>query len=104
MTAAHRRTAALRPAATRPSALVGLGVSAATIVVVIVLAVVPLLTPLFIHPALDAAGSAAQLRLDVTTMRDASDRAVADLLSISGAFAFATPSGDPFFDASSRAR
>ena len=35
--------------------------------------------------------------------RDVSDRAVADLLSFSGSFAFAGPSGEPFFDASERA-
>ena len=103
MTAAHSRTTALQPAATRPSALVGAGVSAATIVVIVVLALMPLLTPLFIHPALDAAGSAGLLGLYSASTRDVSDRTVVDLLSFSGSFTFEGPSGAPFFDPSERA-
>jgi hypothetical protein len=103
MTAAHSRTTALQPAATRPSTLLAIGVSAATIVAVVVLAILPLLTPLFIHPALDAAGSPDLLGLDDAATSEASDRAVADLLSLGGAFSFAGPSGEPFFDASERA-
>jgi hypothetical protein len=103
MTAAHSRATALQPTATRPSALVGVGVSAATILVIVVLALMPLLTPLFIHPALDAAGSAGLLGLDVASTRDVSDRTVVDLLSFSGSFSFEGPAGAPFFDASEQA-
>jgi hypothetical protein len=103
MTAAHRRTTTLQPAAARSSPIVDIGVSAATIVIVVVLAIVPLLTPLFIHPALDAAGSADQLGLDAASTHAASDRSVADLLSPAGTFDFAGPSGSPFLDPAERA-
>jgi hypothetical protein len=91
------------PADAGASALRSTLVTAAVVVAVVVLAIVPLLTPLFIHPALDAAGSASWLGLDAAAARQASDRAVGDLLSVSGTFDLAAPSGEPFFDASERA-
>ena len=70
-----------------------------TILAVIVLAVLPLLTPWFIHAALDAADAAGRLGLDPATTHELSGRSVEALL-LSGSFDFAGPDGGTFFDAS----
>jgi hypothetical protein len=103
MTAAHTPTRTLETAVARPSPLLGVAVSLATILTIIALAVLPLLTPAFVHAALDAGGSARFLGLDASTIRVVSDGAVADLLSPAGTFAIEGPAGAPFFDASERA-
>jgi hypothetical protein len=103
MTAAHSGTTALEPTTARRSALAGIVIAAATVVVIVVLSILPLLTPLFIHPALEAAGSARELGLDPSAVTRASDDAVRDLLSFAGTFAFAGPTGASFLDPSERA-
>jgi integral membrane protein (TIGR01906 family) len=62
-----------------------------------------LLTPVWLHPALDAADSAAWLGMTRQTAHDYSDVTVHDLVFASGDFDFATPAGTPFFDGSERA-
>ena len=73
-----------------------------TVLVIIAVAVLPLLTPLFIHPALDAAGAAARVDLDAARAYEMSDRSVWDLVTWSGEFAFEGPDGSAFYDADER--
>lgn len=74
----------------------------ATILVIVVLAVLPLLTPWFIHAALDAAESATILGIEATAAHALSDRSVQELVLGPGTFDFAGPDGQPFYDASER--
>lgn len=62
----------------------------------------PLLTPWFIHAALDAAGSAERLGLATTEVHRLSDRSVQELVLGPGSFEFAGPDGEPFYDADER--
>ena len=71
---------------------------AGTIVAILAISLMPLLTPLVMHPALDAAQSAAWLGSDQQTARALSDRTVNELLFGPGTFAFQTPAGVPFYD------
>jgi integral membrane protein (TIGR01906 family) len=73
-----------------------------TIVVLIVLAVLPLLVPPFVHATLDAAGSAARLGLATDVAHALSDRSVEGLLNWSDAFDFPGPDGAPFYDEAER--
>ena len=73
-----------------------------TLLVILALAVLPLLTPLFIHPTLDAAASAELLHLDPAIVHELSDRSVAELVLGPGAFTFLGPDGQPFYDAAER--
>ncbi len=59
----------------------------------------PLLTPWFIHAALDAAGSAERLGLAAAQVYEMSDRSVAELVLGPGSFEFAGPDGRSFYDA-----
>ncbi len=61
----------------------------------------PLLTPWFIHSALDAAGSAELLVLSEVDAHEMSDRSVEQLV-LGGDFDFAGPDGEPFYDADER--
>ena len=79
-----------------------MAVITATILVIVALAVLPLLTPLFIHPALQAAGSAARLGLDDAMARAMSDQSVQELLLGPGTFAFSGPDGRAFYDPAER--
>ena len=63
------------------------------------LAVAFLFTPLFMHPALDQAGSAAWLGVSAGEAHQLSDQTVAELLLGPATFAFAGPDGARFFDA-----
>jgi hypothetical protein len=74
----------------------------ATIAVIIMLAVLPLLTPWFIHAALDAAGSAARLGIEPGQAYAMSDRSVEELVLGPGSFGFPGPDGQPFYDTSER--
>ncbi len=69
-----------------------------TVLVIIALAVLPLLTPWFIHAALDASDASARLGLDAATTHALSDRSV-EALVLTGAFDFVGPSGEVFYDA-----
>lgn len=62
----------------------------------------PLLTPWFIHAALDAAGSAERLSLAAAQVHALSDRSVEELVLGPGSFEFAGPDGQPFYDVSER--
>jgi integral membrane protein (TIGR01906 family) len=64
--------------------------------------VLPLLTPWFIHAALDAAGSAERLGVSTAQAHALSDRSVEELVLGPGTFAIAAPDGTPFYDASER--
>ena len=68
---------------------------AGTIVAILAIALLPLLTPLVMHPVLDAAQSAAWLGSDPQTARTLSDRTVGELLFGPGTFAFQLPAGGP---------
>jgi integral membrane protein (TIGR01906 family) len=74
----------------------------ATILAIIGLAVLPLLTPWFIHRALDAAGSAGRLGLEAAQVYELSDRSVEELVLGPGDFAVEGPDGEPFYDAAER--
>ncbi len=67
------------------------------------LALLPLLTPWFIHAALDAAGSADRLGLTPDQVHSISDRSVAELVLGPGSFEIEGPDGQPFYDADERA-
>jgi integral membrane protein (TIGR01906 family) len=67
-----------------------------------VLAVVPLLSSWFIHPALDAAGSAERLGVSAAQAHALSDRSVEELLLGPGSFDISGPDGQPFYDAAER--
>ncbi|MFV2064522.1 MAG: DUF1461 domain-containing protein [Chloroflexota bacterium] len=73
-----------------------------TILIIIALSILPLLTPFFIHPALDAAGSANLLGLTPAQANEMSDRSLEELVLGPGTFAFEGPSGDPFYDDAER--
>ena len=72
-------------------------VSVATALTLLALALLPLLTPLFIHPALDASGSASLLGLSSDQVHRLSDQSVSELVIGPGTFAFAAPDGTPFY-------
>jgi integral membrane protein (TIGR01906 family) len=73
-----------------------------TILVLLALAVLPLLTPVFTHAALDAAGSAGLLGVDRATAQQLSDRSVEELVAGPATSAFEGPDGRPFYDAAER--
>jgi integral membrane protein (TIGR01906 family) len=79
-----------------------IGLLLATVLAIIALAVLPLLTPWFVHAALDAAGSAERLGLTLTEAEALSDRSVEQLVLGAGDFDFAGPDGEPFYDADER--
>lgn len=62
----------------------------------------PLLTPWFIHAALDAAGSAERMGLAPEQVRDLSDRSVEELVLGPGTFEITGPDGEPFYDLDER--
>lgn len=79
------------------SSLRWLPVSIATAVVILAVALLPLLTPFFIHPALDAADSAGWLGLTAVQAHQFSDQSVQELVFGPGTFAFPAPDGTPFY-------
>ena len=85
-----------------PGRLLRAGLFLATILAILALALLPLLTPSFLHPALDAAGSASRLGLTTPVAHALSDRSVEELVLGWGSFAFEGPDGAPFYDASER--
>lgn len=68
----------------------------------VALALLPLLTPLFTHPVLDAAGSADWLGMSQDQVHSISDQAVGELLAGPGTFEFAGPDGRPVFEPDER--
>jgi integral membrane protein (TIGR01906 family) len=73
-------------------------VALATAVVIVAGALLALLTPLYLHPALDASRSAAFLRVTQEEAHRLSDLTVGELLAGPGTFGFAGPDGSPFSD------
>jgi integral membrane protein (TIGR01906 family) len=67
------------------------------------LAVLPLLGPWFVHPALDAAGSAGRLGLASDETHALSDQSVRELVLGPGDFGFDGPDGTPFYGPEERA-
>lgn len=63
----------------------------------------PLLTPWFIHPALDASRAPDRLGLTAGQTHALSDRSVEELVLGPGTFDIAGPDGAPFYDADERA-
>lgn len=96
MTAAEHASAASSMTARvlRDGALVAM-----TALVIVALALLPLLTSWVMHPALDAAGSAAWLQTDEATTHALSDATVDELLFGPGTWAFAGPDGTAMYDA-----
>lgn len=88
--------------ARRPGRGARVAVFVATILVIIMLAVLPLLTPWFIHATLDAAGSASRLGLETAQVHDLSDRSVGELVVGSGTFDITGPDGTAFYDEDER--
>ena len=74
----------------------------ATVLAIIATAVLPLLTPWFVHPALDAAGSVDRLGLTQAQVHALSDRSVEQLLFGPGDFLIEDADGEPFYDADER--
>jgi integral membrane protein (TIGR01906 family) len=92
----------LRPG---PGRLLSAAVFIGTILAIIAVAVLPLLTPAFTHPALDMAGSAGQLAVETGVAHRWSDLSVAELVLGPGSFAFDGPDGPgagPFYDTAER--
>ncbi|HUG47230.1 MAG TPA: DUF1461 domain-containing protein [Candidatus Limnocylindria bacterium] len=79
--------------------LLGAALSGATALLLLGLALGLLLLPLYMHPALDAAGSAGWLGVSREAAHALSDRTVAELLFGPGTFAFSGPDGRPFYGA-----
>lgn len=92
--------------ATRPTRSLGLLsrvlVFVGTILVIVMLAVLPLLSPWFIHAALDASSAPARVGLSPEQTYQMSDRSVEELVLGPGTFAFDGPDGEPFYDDSER--
>jgi integral membrane protein (TIGR01906 family) len=81
----------------RASAVGSVLVSAATALVILAVALLVLLQPIYIHAALAQAGSASVLGVTPAQAELLSDRTVAELIAGPGSFAFAGPSGGPFY-------
>jgi integral membrane protein (TIGR01906 family) len=75
-------------------------VAAMTALVIVVLALLPLLTPWVMHPVLDAADSAAWLGTDAHTTHELSDRTVDELVFGPGTWQLAAADGSTVYDAS----
>jgi hypothetical protein len=91
------------PATTVTSArasILSAAVSVATALAILGIALLPLLTPLFLHPLLDAASSDVWLRVTPQVAHEMSDRTVAELVFGPGTFAFGGPLGAPFYSPS----
>jgi integral membrane protein (TIGR01906 family) len=94
-TSAHRRQDA------RPASLV-IGdalVSLATGIAILGLAVLPLLTPIVIHPLLDLGQANLWLGMSTEATHQLSDRTVFELVFGPESFSFAGPNGAPFYAA-----
>ena len=74
-------------------------VSLATGIAILGVALLPLLTPIVIHPLLDLGQANLWLRLSAEATHQLSDRTVAELVFGPGTFAFAGPNGSAFYAA-----
>jgi len=96
MTALGASSAPVSAVRSRRLALTSILVPAATAVALLAVALLPLLTPWFMHPALDAGGSAAWLGTTSQTTYQLSDATVHDLVA-GGDFALTAPGGGSFY-------
>ncbi len=71
---------------------------AATVLIIVAVALVPLLTSAVMHPVLDAADAAAWLGTDSAAAHALSDRTVNELLFGPATFVFTGPTGRTFYD------
>jgi hypothetical protein len=77
-------------------------IAAGTVLVLVALALLPLLTPFFTHPALGLADSSALLGLDEAATAALSDRSIEELVAGPGSFLVAMPDGTPLYDEAER--
>jgi hypothetical protein len=98
MHAVDASPAPLTSVAPRTGAVAAVLVPIATILAILAIAILPLLTPWFVHPALDLARSDAWLRLSPALTHGLSDQTVAELVLGPGSFAFAGPDQQAFYD------
>jgi hypothetical protein len=92
------QTVAPARAEARLSAVGSVLLSAAMALVILAVALLVLLQPIYIHAALAQAGSSAVLGVTPAQAEVLSDRTVAELIAGPGSFAFDGPSGGPFYD------
>lgn len=78
-------------------------VPVATMLAIGAVALILLLTPLFVHAALDLAGAPAAVGLPPAQAHEYSDRTVFELLFGPGTFEFSAPDGSAFYTADERA-
>lgn len=90
----------LTAVAPRSGVIATLLVPLGAVVTTLAVAILPLLTPWFVHPALDLAKADAWLRLPPAATHELSDRTVGELLVGPGAFSFPGPDLQPFYDPS----
>jgi integral membrane protein (TIGR01906 family) len=95
MTALGASSASVSAVGSRRLSLTSILVPAATAVVLLAVALLLLLTPWFMHPALDAADSASWLGTTTESTHQLSDATVHDLVA-GGEFAITAPDGGPF--------
>jgi integral membrane protein (TIGR01906 family) len=100
MHAVDASPAPLTGVAPRSGVIATLLVPVGTVVAILALAILPLLTPWFVHAALDYARADAWLRLSPAATHALSDRTVAELVLGPGAFAFVGRDQQPFYDPS----
>ncbi len=98
MTLVGAPSAPLPAMATRRSPAAAALVSIATVLAILALAMLPLLTPLVMHPLLDVARADAWLGTTPAIARGLSDATVADLV-LGGPFAVLAPDGSPVYAA-----
>jgi hypothetical protein len=88
-----------------PSRAVRAALFVGTMLAIIAIAILPLLTPIFIHPALDTADSARWLGVEPVAAHRMSDQSVTELVLGPGTFAFGGPvelGSGPFYDSAER--
>ena len=102
MTALQQASATHSVDQTRPSVATRSLVIVGTILVIVAVAIVPLLSSLFIHPTLDAASAADRLGVTAAQAHALSDASVGELVLGPGTFAFSGPDGTPFYDSDER--
>lgn len=102
MTAIGQASTTLDPERSLPGVATRTLVAIGTVLGIIALAILPLLSPTFIHPALDATDAAARVGVSAAETHALSDASVSELVFGPGAFAFAGPDGAAFYDESER--
>lgn len=102
MTALGASSAPVSAIGSRRLSVTSILVPTATAVALLAISLLPLLTPWFMHPALDAGQSAAWLGTTPQTAYQLSDATVHDLV-VGGGFALTAPGGGAFYTAAEAA-